>query len=241
MEGNKKAAAMSSEPVRLIGCFGSPVVHRAELALRLKGVPYELIEEDLNNKSELLLTHNPVHKTVPVLLHGHRSIPESLVIVEYVDEAFPGGPPLLPVDPLARTNARFWARFLEDEFKKPLWIALWTDGEAQAAAARETKANLTLLEAQLPEGKRFFGGDAIGFLDIAVGGALAHWMGVVEEMAGVRLLTEEDNPALCRWARAYRADEAVRQCLPDRDRVLVALAERKDLYVSIAKAMAAQK
>ncbi|XP_044978420.1 glutathione transferase GST 23-like [Hordeum vulgare subsp. vulgare] len=232
---------MSSEPVRLIGAFGSPVVHRAELALRLKGVPYELIEEDLNNKSELLLTHNPVHKTVPVLLHGHRSIPDSLVIVEYIDEAFPGGPPLLPVDPLARANARFWARFLEEKFKKPLWIALWTDGEAQAASAKETKANLTLLEAQLPEGKRFFGGDAIGFLDIAVGGALAHWMGVVEEMAGVRLLTEEDHPTLCRWASAYRTNETVRQCLPDRDRVLAALAARKDLYVSIAKAMAAEK
>ncbi|KAF7040192.1 hypothetical protein CFC21_050109 [Triticum aestivum] len=240
MEGRSDAAAKSSEPVRLIGCFGSPVVHRAELALRLKGVPYELVEEDLNNKSDLLLTHNPVHKTVPVLLHGDLSIPESLVIVEYVDDAF-SGPPLLPVEPLARANARFWARFLEEEFKKPLWIALWTDGEPQATAARETKANLTLLEAQLPEGKRFFGGDAIGFLDIAVGGALAHWMGVVEEMAGVRLLTEEDHPALCRWARAYRADETVRQCLPDRDRVLAALADRKNLYVSIAKAMAAQK
>ena len=240
MEGRSKVAAMPSEPVRLIGCFASPVVHRAELALRLKGVPYELIEEDLNNKSELLLTHNPVHKTVPVLLHGDRSIPESLVIVEYVDEAF-SGPPLLPVDPLARANARFWARFLDEECKKPLWMALWTDGEAQAAAARETKEKLTLLEAQLPEGKRFFGGDAIGFLDIAAGGALAHWMGVFEEMAGVRLLTEEDHPALWRWAREYRADETVRQCLPDRARVLAALAARKDLYVSIAKVMAAQK
>ncbi|CAM0885143.1 unnamed protein product [Alopecurus aequalis] len=231
---------MMPEPaVKLIGCFGSTAVHRAEVALRLKGVPFELVVEDLTNKSDLLLTHNPVYKKVPVLLHGDRrpAICESLVIVEYVDEAF-DGPPLLPSDPLARAAARFWARFLDD---KAMWVALWTEaGETQAAWAREAKENLTLLEAQLPEGKRFFGGDAIGFLDIAVGG-IAHLLGVLEEIAGVRLLAEEDHPALCRWTREYLADETIRRCTPDRDRVMVALAARKELYVSTAKAMAAQK
>jgi glutathione S-transferase len=66
-------------------------------------------------------------------------------------------------------------------------------------------------------------------------------MGVFEEMSGVRLLTDEEHPALCRWAREYTADEEVRQCLPDKDRVVAALTPRKELYVSIAKAMAAQK
>ncbi|XP_037410294.1 glutathione transferase GST 23-like [Triticum dicoccoides] len=228
-----------SEPLKLIGSFGSPMVHRAEVALLLKGVPYEFIQEDLANKSELLLKHNPVHKKVPVLLHGDRpAVCESLVVVEYVDEAF-DGPPLLPSDPFARASARFWARFVNEKCWRSVWMALWTDGQVQASSAREAAKNLKLLEGQLPEGKRFFGGDTIGFLDIAMGG-IAHWLGVFEEMAGVRLLTEEDHPLLCKWARDYKADDIVRQCLSERGRVLAELTARKDRYVSIAMTMAAK-
>ncbi|VAH84456.1 unnamed protein product [Triticum turgidum subsp. durum] len=227
-------------PVRLLGSFGSPFTHRAEAALRLKWVPYEFIQEDLGNKSELLLRHNPVHKKVPLLLHGAdddvRAVAESLVIVEYVDEAFQG-PPLLPADPLARAAARFWAQFAADRCSRTLFKALWTpEGEARRGFVEEAKENLALMEAQL-EGRRFFGGDSIGLLDIAASGLA--WLPVLEEVAGVEtsMIREEDYPALCRWRGEYAADEAVKMCLPSRDEMVAYYAAMKDRFLLLAKSM----
>lgn len=99
--------------VKLLDLWSSPFGQRCRIALAEKGVEYEYREENLSDKSELLLKSNPVYKKIPVLLHDGKPVCESLIIVQYIDEVWPGEAALLPSDPYARAQARFWADYVD--------------------------------------------------------------------------------------------------------------------------------
>ncbi|KAK8945793.1 Glutathione S-transferase U17 [Platanthera guangdongensis] len=158
------------EDVKLIGSWASPYVARARIALNLKGIPYEFLQEVLGKKSDLLLKSNPVHKKIPVLIHAGKPICESLIIVEYIDEVYP------PI-----------RIFLGD-----------ADEESKKGAKDQMFAALLQLEEAFVEsskGKSFFGGDNIGFVDIALGSYIA-WLKGMDKIAGIKFLDEEKVPRL---------------------------------------------
>lgn len=86
---------------------------RVRIALAEKGIKYEAREENLADKSPLLLEMNPLHKMIPVLIHNGKPISESLILLQYIDEVWHHSSPLLPSDPYRRSQARFWADYID--------------------------------------------------------------------------------------------------------------------------------
>src|SRR5919202_3828095 len=84
-----------------------PYAARARIVLAEKGLPYEPVDIDLGDRPAWLYEKNPLGK-VPVLEEdGGLVLPESEVIMEYLEERFPE-PALWPADPAERALGRLW-------------------------------------------------------------------------------------------------------------------------------------
>ncbi|PSS13553.1 Glutathione S-transferase [Actinidia chinensis var. chinensis] len=216
------AATNTSSDVKLIGAWPSPFVMRPQIALNIKSVGYEFLQEQLGSKSELLLKSNPVHKKIPVLIHGDRPICESLVIVQYIDAVWASGPSILPSDPYDCATARFWAAYIDEKWFPSLsGIAKAQGEEAKKAALDQVVEGLVLLEdafVKCSKGKAFFGGDTIGYLDIALGCYLG-WIRVTEKMNNRKLLDEAKTPNLVTWADKFCSDGSVKDVMPETDKL----------------------
>ncbi|KAJ1296506.1 hypothetical protein BS78_01G306200 [Paspalum vaginatum] len=216
-----------ADELKLLSTWFSPFGSRVKLALHLKGLSYEYVEEeDLMNKSQLLLESNPVHKKVPVLFHRGKALCESMVIVDYIEEAFAdAGPPLLPSDPYERAVARFWVAFIETKLVEP-WFKMLDGTRARAEMADGVKqmlAAVATLEgalAQCAKGRPFFGGDGVGYVDVALGGLLV-WVRASEVLlGGVKFIDAARTPLLAAWADRLAALDAAKAALPDFGRVI---------------------
>jgi glutathione S-transferase len=97
--------------VNLYDAARCPYCARVRMVLAEKGIAYETTEIDLGNRPDWLYELNPSGK-VPVLDDGF-VLPESAVIMEYLEERYPE-PALLPADVTARAQARL-AVFRFDE------------------------------------------------------------------------------------------------------------------------------
>jgi len=129
--------------------WSCPFCIRVRIALAEKGLPYTEREIDLAAKPKELFAVNPAG-SVPVLVDGGAAIPESIVILQYLDERFPARP-LLPADPLGRARARLLYDRITQLLAPHLFKLAKGKAEERPAAEVALRAGLHDLEKEAPE------------------------------------------------------------------------------------------
>ncbi|KAK4858441.1 hypothetical protein QYF36_016450 [Acer negundo] len=214
--------------VVLLGLWASTFAMRVRIALAEKGIKYESKEENLFNKSAFLLEMNPIHKKVPVFIHDGKPICESLVIVEYIDEVWHDTAPLLPSDPYQRSQARFWADFVDKKIDGIGRRVRTGKGEDKETAKKELIEYLKIMEGELGD-KHFFGGDTIGVVDVTLV-PITSWFYTYETLGNFNI--EGDCPKLVAWARRCLEKESVANSLPHPHKIYeYALEQKKKLGI----------
>ncbi|MFQ6623802.1 hypothetical protein Gotur_004255 [Gossypium turneri] len=208
---------MGEEEVKLVGAWFSPYVHRVAWVLKLKGIRYEYVKEKINNKSSLLLDCNPVYKKIPVLVHHGKPIVESLFIIEFNDETWKHNP-ILSTHPYDRAMARFWALYIDQMLLESSKKVLYVEGEELKKEIKQVSEAMEVLEGML-KGKKFFGGEKIGFLDITFGW-IAIWLGAIEEVAGFQLYDPRKYPLLHNWKNRFRELDEIKDSLFPKEKLV---------------------
>ena len=69
------------------------------------------------------------------------------------------------------------------------------------------------------KGGKWFGGQELGYLDIAMGCFLA-LVKATDEIFGVKILDGEKFPGLTAWADGFCAEEAVKEVMPETEKMV---------------------
>lgn len=144
-----------------------PFCHRVRMVLAEKGITVDIVDVDAQHLPDEVMDFNP-YGTVPTLVDRDLRLYESRIIMEYLDERFPH-PPLLPVDPVARANARlFMYRIERDWYGLFEQIAKAADEGTVVAQPRKELRESLIATAPVFGARQFFMSDEFSLVDCCI-------------------------------------------------------------------------
>ncbi|XP_076649059.1 pyrimidodiazepine synthase [Halictus rubicundus] len=171
MSSKHLAAGSVAPPIkpgklRLYSMRFCPYAQRIHLVLDAKKIPYDVVYVNLTNKPEWLLEKSPRGKVPCIELNEGEILYESLVIAEYLDEAYSQNK-LYPINPLAKAKDKL----LIDRFNSVIntIYKLYVNASLGYEVFEEALTELELFEQELAKrGTAFFGGNSPGMLDLMI-------------------------------------------------------------------------
>lgn len=191
-----------SEKLKLISHKLCPYVQRAVISLTEKGVPFERIDIDLDNKPDWFLKISPLGK-VPVLQVGDKVVFESAVILEYFEETQPR--PLHSKDPLTRAEHRAWMEFGSAVLADIWGLETATDEAAFNVKVKQATEKFARLETRLVAAP-WFDGESFSLVD-AVFAPVFRYFDTFDEIGDFGILA--DKPKIARWRKSLRERPSV--------------------------------
>jgi glutathione S-transferase len=136
-----------------------PYCARVRIVFAEKGIEYETVAVDLDDRPAWIYEKNPLGR-VPVVEEDTLVLAESAVINEYLEDRYPE-PALWPADPAERALGRMLV-FRFDELSRPYYALR----RGEEGAAERFDAALAELDGLL-EGQPFLSGREFGLADVA--------------------------------------------------------------------------
>lgn len=167
--------------------------HKVLIALYENATPFtgEIVDLQDELASADFFKLWPVGK-IPLLHDGNKNatIPETTIIIEYLQQHYPGPAPLLPADPDLCLEARLWDRFFDNYVQVPMQKIvldrLRPAGQKDPAGVMEAKDMLSkaygMIERRMAD-RTWAVGDSFGIADCAAAPAL-FYAGIVSPFAG---------------------------------------------------------
>lgn len=135
--------------------------HQVRIVLAEKGVTVDILQVTQDNLPEDLYEVNP-YGSLPTLLDRELALYQADIIMEYLDERFPH-PPLMPVYPVARGQARLMMHRIEKDWYSLAHRIFENKGDV-SSARQELKEGLLAIAPLFGEAP-FFMSEEFGLVD----------------------------------------------------------------------------
>ncbi|KAG6329857.1 hypothetical protein ID866_9232, partial [Astraeus odoratus] len=158
----------SQELVFYSGWF-CPYNQRVWIALEERGIPYQYKEVNPYQKEEHFLEINP-KGLVPAIEYKGRALYESLILLEFLEDAYPSHKPsLLPSDPYERGYQRIWIDHISKVIL-PAWMRLLMTRSDEPEKRDATRKELYDAQRKLLSEVKgpYFSGDQFTLVDVVI-------------------------------------------------------------------------
>lgn len=195
-----------------------PFAQRSWLGVLYRDVGINIKEQDPRAKTPEWLAISP-RGLVPALVHNGKSIFESSLILEYLDDAWPakeGGPRIHSENPYIRFQARLQQEYIDNKLVKPMYQILKTKegDEEYKKLTTQLLADLKQFFDDQKPGLKFYLGNEPGFVDFMLLPFAAKYKSVLKRLRNFQI-PKAGFERFEEWYDNMLQLDCVKQTMPD--------------------------